>query len=353
MKKGFRFLFIILALLSAVFLIVGVLISIYAPRFIEDQASRSLKMKVSLGRITLGPSLTVTLDKIEIGTLANIRRISVSPDISALFSGKAVIRRLSVMDAIINLERGADGNFNLPQGGGEGGKPPEFYPLSLQVRNAKIIYTDRKVSANGYQLIVDKLNINVAKVSLPLTSLATNFRLDCQLANSSGKAFGEVSFSGWLDYLSGDMDAKFEAKDVDVANFSPYCGSFISREKLLSARLDLVSLFKSKDNALNINTDFNLSGLVYEKEDFHPAMDLAKNTLDLFTGPDGNLHLVFDIATRLDKPDLNREKLEAAVLKAAMKNLGEQTPEQIAEKVNNMIGKFKEYGKGLKEIFGK
>ena len=222
------------------------------------------------------------------------------------------------------------------------------------MQDAKIIFTDRKVNAAGYQVIVDKLNISVAKVSLPVTSLATNFRLSCRLLNQAGKAFGNITFSGWLDYLAGDIDAKLEVEGMDVTNFSPYYGSFISNKKLLSAKLDLDSTFKAKSNDLNIVTDFNLSNLVYEKtEQQQMDLDLAKNALDLFTDSDGNLHLVFDIDTKLDNPALSQDKLKSIILKAAMKNLSNQSPAQIVDKVSNMIEKFKDYGKELKDIFGK
>jgi Domain of Unknown Function (DUF748) len=194
----------------------------------------------------------------------------------------------------------------------------------------------------------------VAKVSLPVTSLATDFNLSAQLTNPAGKVFGGIVFSGWLDYLAKDMDAKLEVKDLDVTNFSPYYGNFISNKKLLSAKLNLGSTFKAKSNALNIVTDLNLSNLVYEEaEGQQMDLDLAKNALDIFTDTDGNLHLVFNIDTKLDNPALSQDKLKKIILKAAMKNLSSQSPQQIVDKVSSVIEKFKGYGKELKDIFGK
>ena len=40
-------------------------------------------------------------------------------------------------------------------------------------------------------------------------------------------------------------------------------------------------------------------------------------------------------------------------LPAAMKNLSSQSPQQIADKLSNVIEKFKGYSKGLKGLFGK
>jgi hypothetical protein len=354
MNKLFRFIFILFVILLGIFLVASILFAVYAPKIVEDQIRQNLKVKASLGKISLSLPFTIALERLEIGSLANIKRISFSPNLIALLFGKIVIHGLTISEPVINLEQSAEGKLNLPVLEQKGGQVPEIYPTSLKVKDAKIIFTDRKVNTVGYQVIVDKLNISVSKVALPMTSLATDFSVSCQLSNPTGKHFGDINFSGWLDYLAKDMDAKLEVKDMDVTNFSPYYGNFISNKKLVSARLDLGSTFKAKNNALNILTDFNLSNLVYEEgAEPEPQLDLAKNALDLFTDAKGNLHLVFNIDTRLDNPALSQDKLKSIILKAAMKNLSNQSPEQIVEKVSDMIEKFKGYGKGLKEIFGK
>ncbi|MFH0917951.1 MAG: hypothetical protein V1830_02340, partial [Candidatus Omnitrophota bacterium] len=68
--------------------------------------------------------------------------------------------------------------------------------------------------------------------------------------------------------------------------------------------------------------------------------------------PKGNLRLEFDIDTQLDNPSLNQEKLQKIILKAATKNLANQPPEQLIEKVSNLIDQYKGLGKELKGIFG-
>jgi len=352
--KIFKVLFIIFTIFVVIFLVASVLFAVYAPKIVEGQIRQNLKVKASLGKISISPPFTITLEGLEIGSLANIKKISFSPNLIALLFGKVVIHGLTITDPVINLEQSADGKLNLPLLEQNGAKPPEIYPTSLKVQNGKIIFTDRKINSAGYQVIVNKLNINIAKVSFPVTSLATNFRLSCQLVNQAGKAFGDITFSGWLDYLAKDMDAQLEIKDMDVTNFSPYYGDFISTKKLLSAKLNLDSTFKARNNALNIATDLNLSNLVYEEsKEQELNLDLTKNALDLFTDTNGNLHLVFNIDTALDNPALSQEMLKKVILKAAMKNLKSQSPDQIADKVNSMLEKFKGYSKELKGIFGK
>lgn len=353
MKKKFKVIIWVFAVLLVIFLAASILTAVYAPRIVEQQIEQNLKLKTSLRKISLSLPFTITLEGLEIGNLASVKKVSLSPNLIGLLFGKIVIHGLNVVEPVINLVQSADGKLNLPVLG-QSGKPPAVYLTSLRVQNGKVIFTDRKVTPEGFQAIVDKLNVKVAKVALPITSLATNFKISAELVNAGGKAFGNIVFGGWLDYPAKDMDAKLEVKDLDAVNFSPYYGNFISSKKLIKAMLDLNSTFKAKNNALEIITDFNLSKVVYEKaEEQQLDLNLMQDTLDFFTDADGNLKLEFKIDTALDNPALSQEKIRKIILKAAAKNLSRQSPEQLVDKVTGAINKYKDLGKELKSIFGK
>jgi len=353
MPKKYKILLLILAVFLALFVIAGILVGMYAPKIVEEQIRQNLKVKASVGKISLSIPFTVTLEKLEIGNLASIKRVSFSPNLISLLFGKVVIHGLTVVEPVINLEQSADGKLNLPVPEQKGGKPPQVYLTSIKVRDGRIIFTDRKVSGPGYQIIADKVNISVSKVLLPVTSLAANFNMSARFSKTDLKPFGSAVFSGWIDLPAKNMDAELEVKDMDITNFSPYYGNFISNKKLLSSKLNLLSTFKAKNNDLHISTDFDLSGLVYAQVDELAPPDLMKNTLDLFTDKNGNLRLKFDIDTKLDNPALSGDKLKKTILKAAMANLSSQSPEELVDKVTNIIDKYKDFGEGLKEIFGK
>jgi len=345
--------FLVCTILLAVFLLAGILTAVYAPKIIEQQIRDNLKLKASLGKVSLSFPLTITLEKLEVENLASIKKISFSPNLLALLFGKVVIHGLNIIEPVINLEQSAEGKLNLPVFA-KNEKGSAVYLTSLNLENGKIIFTDRKISPDAFQVVADKLNIKVSRVRLPITSLATNFSISAQLLNARGKFLGSLDFSGWLDYLAKDIDAALEVSSLDLADFSVYYGNFISNKKITRAMLDLKSTFKAKNNALKINTDFNLSQLTYAPtEEPLPEPDLMKNTLDLFCDPKGNLHLEFDIDTALDNPAISQQKLKSIILKAAMKNLANQPPQQIVDKVVDIIDKYKEYGKELKSIFGK
>jgi len=355
MKLRFKIIFIIVVILALFFLAASIGIGVFAPKIIESQIEQNLKVKASLSKVTLSAPFTVNLERLEIGDLASIKKISLSPNLIALLFGKIVIHGLNIVDPVINIIQSSDGKLNLPVLE-QKGKPPAVYLTSLNVKNGKIIFTDRKVTSDGLKFIVNKLNIKVAKVSMPITSLATNFNISAELINAKGNAFGNIVFGGWLDYLERDMDAELEIKNLDIANFAPYYGNFISNKPISSAMMNLNSTFKSSHNALEIITDLNLSKIVYEKtetEEPQPVFDLVNKTLDIFTDADGSLRLQFKIDTQMDKPSLTKEKIMNIILKAAMKNLASQSPQQLVDKVADVIDKYKDIGKELKSIFGK
>ncbi|MDD5166962.1 MAG: hypothetical protein PHQ57_06210, partial [Candidatus Omnitrophica bacterium] len=80
-------------------------------------------------------------------------------------------------------------------------------------------------------------------------------------------------------------------------------------------------------------------------------LDLFKSTLDFFTDKEGNLNLEFEINTRLDKPAITRAELHKIILNAAKRNLSNQSPQELYEKVSDTVKQFKKFGKELKDIF--
>jgi uncharacterized protein involved in outer membrane biogenesis len=354
MKKKYKIIFWIGGIFLVIFFIANLLISAFAPGIVQQQLEQSLKLKCHLDKISLSLPFTIVLEKLEIGDLASIKKISFSPNLVALLFGKIVIAGLNIIEPVINLEQSAEGKLNLPVLE-EKGKSPAIYVTSLNLRDGKIFFMDKKVVPEGFGVIVNKLNIKVTKVALPITSLATNFSVNAELLTHQGEVSGKITFAGWLDYLAKDMDAQLEVKDLDVTKFSVYYGNFISNRKLSSARLDLSSNFKAKNNALKIITKFNLSHLVYapvQGQEQQLDLNLMKNALDIFTDPQGNLSLEFYIDTQLDNPSLNQEKVQKIILKAAAKNLGDQAPQQLLDKVISIIDQYKGAGKELKAIFG-
>lgn len=356
MKRIPKVILWLVAIIFIVFALANIALSVFAKQIVVKQIEQSLKLTATLDKISVAFPLSVKLSKLSIGELFKADEVSVSPSILGFFAGKIVLNRVTLVNPVVNLEQSGTGSLNLPKLEQKGPKKqPPVYLTGLIVRNGKIVFTDRKIDASGFKVILARINARVSKAMLPPTSLKADFKISADALSADSRKLGSGTFAGWIDFGPKDMDAALDIKDLDLVYFAPYYGDFISHKKVLSARLNVNTTFKSKDNDLNIATDFKLSNLVYAQEEQIggelPEIDLAKNALDFFTDSKGNLRLEFEINTQLDHPNLSPEQLKKTILKAAARNLANQSPAELIQKVNDNIEQFKAIGKTLKDIF--
>lgn len=360
MKKINKIIVWFLVILGIIFVCFSLFIALFGRKIVVSQIEQNLKLKTSLESISLGLPFSVKLTNLEIGDLLKAGEISFYPNILGLFAGKIVLSGLTVINPVINLERSSDGSVNLPKFEQKAAPPPVLL-TGLVIKKGRIIWTDKKISPQGYQIIADNIDVEISKVMLPPTSLNTKFKLTAAFVDSKAKTLGNARLLGWVDFGHKDMDANLEIDSLDLTYFVPYYGNFISDKKLLSARLNLRSQMKAENNDLTISTNLRLSDLAYAKDQEQiekgvSKFELAMNTLDLFTDTEGNLNLEFTINTKLDKPGINIADLKGIMLAAAVKNLSSQPPAQIIDKVNNAIEQVKGLGaeiKQLKDLFKK
>ena len=358
MKKINKVIIWLLAIFLAVFIASSVYIALYGKKIVERQIEQNLKMKASIGSIGLSIPFSVHLTNLEIGNLLRVEKISATPSILGLFAGKIVLSGLTLVNPIINLEQSSDGNLNIPKLEQKEKQPP-FYLTGLAIRSGKVIFTDKKIDAQGFKIIIDKIDASVSKVMLPPTSLNTKFKVSAALLSPVNNNLGSINADGWIDFGTKDMDATFELKGLEATYFHPYLGDFISNRQLLSAKINLLSHFKGEKNDLTIDSDFRLSNLVYaqtqdpkEGQDVGiPSIDVVRNALDLFTDKEGNLKLSFSLKTKFDEPNIGIRQFKKAILEGALRNLASQSPESLFEKVNKNIEQFEEIGKQFKKIF--
>ncbi|MCK9603213.1 MAG: DUF748 domain-containing protein [Candidatus Omnitrophica bacterium] len=351
--KKIKILVGVLAVILVLFFALSIVVSLHGKKFIESRIEQSLKMKVSLGKISLGFPLSVNIKNLELGNIFKADVVSFSPNLLGLMAGKVVLDGVTITRPLINLEQSPEGKLNLPQIAQKGKQPPVFL-TGLTINNGKLIFTDKKISAEGYKTILEGINLKVSKVMLPPTSLNTRFNLSANFLSPDGKALGSIDTNGWIDFRPKNMDAIFQIKDLEVTHFSPYYGDFISSRKILSGKLNFTSYLKAKNNDLKAECKLLLSGLTYEQQalpEGETKLDLFKSTLDFFTDKEGNLNLEFEINTRLDKPAITRAELHKIILNAAKRNLSNQSPQELYEKVSDTVKQFKKFGKELKDIF--
>lgn len=355
-----RVIIVILAVIVCLYFLASISVHIFGKRIAESQISSNLKMPAKIGSLGVGFPFSITLTNLELGNLARVEKISFSPNLLGFITGRIVLGNLTVVNPLLTIEQAANGKTNLPELEQKGKQPPLFI-TGLAVNNGKIVFTDRRVDRNGYTTIIEKLNVKVSKVMLPLASLRTNFRIEASLTDNKDKMLGDIFSSGWLDFGPKNMDGTFQIKGLEVAHFSPYYGNFISDRELTSGKLNIDSDLKAENNALKILSKLKLSDLIYaepepKEEDVQQqviSFDIAKNALDFFKDESGNVNLDFSIETKLDKPNFSPAALRRIILRAAAKNIAAQSPDKVIEKVGNVLEQFKSLGKDLESLFKK
>lgn len=357
MKKISKIAIWILVIFFCLFVAGNISITLFGKKILINQIEHKLKVEASLEGISLGFPFSVNLTGLKLGNFFAADRISLAPNILSVFTGRIIFDRVTLINPVFNLRRSTQARLNLPKlQPGQKGKDMRVFLIGLVIENGKVIFTDRKITPEGYKIVFKAIDARIFKVMFPPTSLKINFKIVAELADASEKKLGNANLSGWVDLGPKDMDAVLNINDLDATYFYPYYGNFISNEQLLSARVNVSSTLKAKHNDLLIQTNFRLSDLVYAqardtRQEELDILDFAKNTLDLFTDEQGNLILDFSINTKLDNPGINIDKLKDVILEAAVKNLSRQSPATIIEKINKNIEQFKEFGKQMESIF--
>lgn len=343
MKKINKFILWFLIAFLFVICACAVTVGLYAKPFITGQLEKNLNTRVTLEKVNFSLPFGIILTNLNIGDLFKADKIS--------FSLPANVK---LVNPVVNLVQDENKKLNLPKLK-EGGNAPAIVLTGVSIENGRLIFSDKTVSPEGFKVILDKINGRVSKVNFPLTSLDARFAFSAEFVTESLKHIGSINFSGWANFIQKSMDAKLQISDLDVTHFSPYYGDFISSRKLLSAKLNTVSVFKAENNELVIDTHFKLSDLIYAQEQSSegelPTLDITKSALDLFTDRDGKLILDFRLKSKFDKPEFNTKQLKKVILNAAAKNLANQPPEDVAQKISDTIEKFKDFGEQMQKIF--
>lgn len=337
----------VLAAGLTVFIALSIIVSLFARKIVISQIEKNLKMEASLDSIGLRFPFFVSLNNLKIGDFFAAKNISFYPNVLGFFSARIVLGGLTITGPVINLEQSKDGRLNLPELEQKGKQVPVFL-TGLNIKNGRLIFTDKKITPKGHKTIIDKINVRISKVILPLTSLNAGFNCDGKVVDLSSAVLGDINFSGWIDFIKKDMDAVLEIADLDALYFYPYYEDLIAGRKLVSARLNFKSRLKAENNDLTAVCNLRVSDLAYARQEQSPenellSFDLAGNVLDLFSDKQGNLNLDWTVKTKLDQPKIRITDLKGVVLR----------PQEVIDKVSDTVEEFKAIGRKMKEMFRK
>ena len=98
----------------------------------------------------------------EIKDLIKADSISLSPSLLGFLAGKVVLNDLRIEHPVITVSRDAQGKFNLPVLEQKGKQPP-ILMAGLRINNGRFVFTDKKINQEGYQVTVDKINVDISR----------------------------------------------------------------------------------------------------------------------------------------------------------------------------------------------
>ncbi len=357
MKRSKKIILWVLVVVAGILVVLNLVVSLFGKKIVVEQIEENLNMPVSLSGMSVSFPLSINLLGLQIGDLGRVKRISLAPSLLGFLAGKIVLNRLVVVEPMVTIVRGATGQFNLPQLAVKGREPP-FLLAGLVIKNGTIKFIDKKIDSQGYETILQDINVSLSKVSLPPTSLFTRYRLSADIVDPKGLMLGNLSGSGWIDFGPKDMDGNFQLQDVQATYFSPYCGDLfgdlLAQKSLSSAKLNFNADLKAKGDDLKIACHLALSDFVYNKVQAPREKEAIPisipNILNVFMNKEGKIDLNFTTETRLSQPSFNILKIVSGAVK---KNIAEQPPEKTMENVSNAIEQFKALGKNLKDMWKK
>lgn len=351
MKKPAKIIIWILAVVLAIFLVLDVIFILFGKTIVSGQIEKALKLKAFLGNISVRFPLTVSFKDLEIKDLIRADSISLSPSLLGFLAGKVILNNLIIERPLITLTRDSDGKLNLPVLEQKGKQPP-ILMAGLRINNGRFVFNDKKISQEGYQVTVDKINVDISKVTLPPTSLYTNFKVSAELLDREGNPAGEAGLNGWIDFGPKDMDGRLELKDIEAASLAPYLQDMVKVKKLLSARIGFAADLKAKNNnlAAKCHVEFARQARPDKQEQ---SSDIASEVLSLFSDDAGRMAFDFTINTKLDNPKLNSLNMKGIIGQAAVDNIASQPAENVIDKVKDTVEQFKDIGDSFKDIFKK
>ena len=103
MKRIIKFIFFIIVAVVLILVTLNLILSLFANKLIAGQLEKSLNVPVSLKRASIAPPLLINLDSLNIGDLFSSERISVSPNILGLLSGRVVLNSITLVNPVLPL----------------------------------------------------------------------------------------------------------------------------------------------------------------------------------------------------------------------------------------------------------
>ena len=342
-KTWIKILFVVIALVIFVFTALHLFIIFQGKSLIVSQIAKVTGKKVALADLSIEPPLTLNIRDLNIEGVAKISRISFSPSIIFLLSGRVGVNKITLIKPEFTFEK------NIPEtnetAAGEQtlglqaptatslpaampsvvppsikkGKPSPLVLKHLVVKEGKINFVDHTVGQEGIRITAEDISFDLTDLYLIPSSAITKFKLSGSLPWKEGQEKGAISAEGWLNFYKRDMEASIKIEKIDGIYLHPYYSNWVDLEKarIESAKLNFSSTIHGLNNNITADCHLELTDIVRRpkepQEGEERAERIADAVLDIFRALNqGKIVLDFTIRTKMDRPEFGFGNIKMA-----------------------------------------
>lgn len=220
---------------------------------IAAQIEQATKKKVSIGSVRLLPLCTLELTDLNVEKLIKADRISVSPSIILLLTGRiglnSVVIRNPQLSFEINppmspesLEKTAQEAVDVSKK--DKAKTPDIFIKRFVLTNGTVDFFDKTVGAEGIRILAKGFNCTVSNAATFASAQATVFDVQTEVPWQQDKEKGTVKAAGRLNLAKKEIQATVAVNNIDAIALYPYYAQWID---LKEVRFDKARLNFSSD----------------------------------------------------------------------------------------------------------
>lgn len=243
---------------------------------IAEQRLQRFGERLTIGRIRVRPLFRVVLsdvvgrDAAEQEPWFTVRRVEAQPSIWSLWSRRLVLGSVVLDEPMVRLTLLPEQKWPWPvadtAASGATGLRAQL-PLLIArsaIRDGRLVLVDR---LGGREVVtsLDHLEADGTKIPWPMRPMVTSFYVHGQLSGAEPADAAPVEVRGWIDILSGALEAHVNISGAPIQIWQPYLDRWLLT-KLQSGRLTIASTWRAEQGELTINCSLRLSDIVLAPE---------------------------------------------------------------------------------------
>lgn len=286
-----------------------------AARQLEAVLESALGPRASVGAVTLGWS-GLQIDELRIraepgawpaADELRAARVTLSPSLASLWSGRWELRRVEVEQAYVSILRTRQGKLRLlpallerPGGGGATVEAVAVRLGQVELRDAGIDFFDASVRQPAHQLRLEALQAGIGPIDWPTLDSATQIELQARLKGPHRD--GRLAIDGTLTASTREAALKAGVHGVDLVALQPYLLK-VNEGGVRRGTLDLALDATAKGQHLHAPGRLTLTGLELASGGVLATFaGVPRQAVLAAMERDGRIEFAFTLDGRLDDP---------------------------------------------------